>query len=435
MNTPTQPSSADRGAARDRVTARATTRAVSALAAAAAVTVALPLTACAQSMIPGGGPLSSGSDGSSANGSSTDSLGSLAPERPLPAGPDVEVEVVADGLTIPWDVVRDPSDVVVTGERGTGAVHALHPDGRRTEVGADFGELRTSGESGLMGMALAADFADTREVYTCHSSEDHGDNRVTAWTAADDWSALTSPRVLVEGIPLHEEGYHSGCRILAHPDGTLYIGTGDAHTGTAPQDPTSLSGKILHVHRDGSSAVAEPVDGAPAGSPVLTFGHRNVQGLALQPETERVYAAEHGPAVDDEVNIVRPGGNYGWNPNRGGRYNQDVPMTDTREFPDAVPAVWRSGAPTLAPGGAAFLDDPAWGEWDGALAVAMLKTSQIVLMKLSGDGLSVTESATLLRGEHGRMRSVTATPDGSLLVTTSNGGGADEVLKVRPAAD
>lgn len=108
-------------------------------------------------------------------------------------------------------------------------------------------------------------------------------------------------------------------------------------------------------------------------------------------------------------------------------------MTDTRAFPDAVPAVWSSGAPTLAPGGAAFLDDPAWGEWNGALAVAMLKTEQIVLLKLSEDGQSVTEKATLLRDVHGRLRSVTAEPGGSLLVTTSNGGGADEVIRVSPA--
>lgn len=107
-------------------------------------------------------------------------------------------------------------------------------------------------------------------------------------------------------------------------------------------------------------------------------------------------------------------------------------MTDTRAFPDAVPAVWSSAAPTLAPGGMAFLDDPAWGEWDGAAAVAMLKTKQIVLLKLSEDGLSVTGSATLLRDVHGRMRSITAEPDGSLLVTTSNGDGADEVLRVSP---
>lgn len=403
----------------------ALSRVLSTVAVAAAATVALPLTACAQSMIPGGGPFGSGADGSS-----TDSLGSLAPENPLPAGPEVEVDVLADGFTIPWDVVRDPSGVVVTGERGSGALHAIHPGGDISDISADLGAVFAVAESGLMGIALATDFTTSREVYTCHSSADHGDNRVTAWTAADDWSALESPRVVVSGIPLSEGGFHSGCRILPVADGSLYIGTGDTFSGPGPQDPDSLAGKILHVNRDGTPAS----DTLSDDSPVLTIGHRNVQGLAAQPGTDRIYSAEHGPNVDDEVNLVQSGGNYGWHPNRGGAYNQDVPMTDTQMFPDAVPAVWSSGAPTLAPGGMTFLDGPAWGEWNGAIAVAMLKTSQIVLMKLSPDGNSVTETATLLRDVHGRMRSITTEPDGSLLVTTSNGGGADEVLRVRPAA-
>lgn len=393
-------------------------RTVSTLAAAAAVTVALPLTACAQSMIPGGGPVGSG----------TDSLGSLAPESPLPPGPAVEVDVLADELTIPWDVVRDPSGVVVTGERGSGTLHAIHPDGERTVIESDL-DVYGVGESGLMGLALAHDFETSREIYTCHSSADNGDNRITAWTAANDWSRLESPRVLVDGVLLAESGRHSGCRILANPDGTLHIATGDASTGSAPQDLASLSGKILHITDTG-----EPADGTIDNSPVLTFGHRNVQGLAVRPGTEQIFVAEHGPAVDDEVNLVIPGGNYGWNPvGAGGRYNENVPMTDLRAYPDAVEASWSSGAPTLAPGGAAFLDDPAWGEWNGALAVSMLKTSQLVLMKLSEDGRSVMDMATILRDDHGRLRSVTAEPDGSLLVTTSNGG-ADEVLRVSPAA-
>ncbi|OAH43718.1 glucose dehydrogenase [Dietzia cinnamea] len=344
-------------------------------------------------------------------------------------GPAVEVETVADGLTIPWDVVRDPEGVIVTGERGTGTLHAIREGGERTVVEADLGEVYDRGESGLMGIALAADFAASREVYTCHSDAAAGDNRVTAWTAAEDWSALESPRVLVDGILLAERGLHSGCRILAHPDGSLYIGTGDAFTGPAPQDLGSRSGKILHVTRTGA-----PADDTIDDSRVLTYGHRNVQGLALRPDSDQIVSAEHGPDVDDEVNLVLPGSNYGWAPDSGGRYDQSVPMTDTRAFPDAVEASWRSGAPTLAPGGIAFLDDPAWGQWDGALAVAMLKSSQIVLMTLSEDGTTVTRTAAILRGEHGRLRSITPEPGGSLLVTTSNGAGEDEILRVRPVA-
>lgn len=390
------------------------------------VAVVVTLTACSTTGDPDGVG-SGGTDSGGAPGAGP--VGSQPPGHPATQGPVVEVETVADGLTIPWDVVRDPEGVIVTGERGSGTLYAIRGSGERTVVDADLGELYDRGESGLMGMALARDFATSREVYTCHSSAEADDNRVTSWTAADDWSALESPRVLVAGILLADRGLHSGCRILVHPDGTLYIGTGDAFTGPAPQDPESLSGKILHVTRDG-----EPADDTIGDSPVLTYGHRNVQGLALRPDSDQIVAAEHGPDVDDEVNLVLAGSNYGWDPNSGGRYDQNVPMTDTGDFPDAVEAAWRSGDPTLAPGGITFLDDPAWGEWDGALAVAMLKTSQIVLMTLSEDGTSVTATAAILRGEHGRLRSITPEPGGSLLVTTSNGGGTDKVLRVRPAA-
>ncbi len=385
-------------------------RALAGFAVAAALTVSLPAAACAQT-------------------GSLGSLGSLGSPGPMDPGPEVRTERVLGGLSIPWDVVRDPSGVIVTGERGSGALYAVRPDGSKTTVEADLGPLAARGESGLMGLALASDFATSREVSPCHSHAGADeDNRVTAWTADEDWTRLSSPRVIVEGMPLAAGGRHSGCRILAHPDGTVYIGTGDSTAGPVPQDLDSLGGKILHVTRTGA-----PAEGTIGGSRVLTYGHRNVQGLALQPGTDRIFSAEHGPDVDDEVNMVVPGGNYGWDPDDAGRYDQSVPMTDTDTFPDAVEASWSSGSPTLAPSGIAFLDDPSWGEWNGALAVSMLKTKRIVLLRLAADGRSVTDTAVILEDTNGRLRSITAEPGGTLLVTTSNGGGRDEVLRVRPA--
>lgn len=403
-----------------------------AVTATAAVSVFAPATAHAQSA------------GSSALGSVTGSLGSAGsssttppedryPAEPLPVGPEVEFETVHEGLSIPWDVVRDPDGVIVTGERGTGKVVAINPDGTSSRVEADFGRIFSGGESGLMGIALAHDFDSSREVYTCHSDADAGDSRVTAWRAADDWSALDGPRVIVPGIARQNIGHHSGCRILAHPDGSLYIGTGDTFHGSVPQDLNSLGGKVLHVERDGTPA-SDTID----GSPILTYGHRNVQGLALQPGTGRIFSAEHGTHRDDEINLLRPGGNYGWDPLRLGinerNHDDSSPMTDLDKFPNAVEATWSSGDPTLATGGITFLDDPAWGEWNGALAVAMLKTKQIALMKLSQDGTEVTEISSIIPGEVGRIRSLTPEPGGTLLATTSNGAGKDKVVRIRPVA-
>ena len=347
---------------------------------------------------------------------------------PMPAGPTVRVEMVADGLSIPWDVVQDPDGVVVTGERDTGVVHAIFPDGRRGIVAADLGALSTESESGLMGLALAPDFARSRVVYTCHSDATARDNRLTAWRAAPDWSSLRDPRVVVDGLPLSADGRHSGCRILAHPDGTLYIGTGDAFIGPGPHSLRSRAGKVLHVTPDG-----EPAADVFPGTVIHSRGHRNVQGLALRPGTGQLYGAEHGPDVDDELNLLLGRSEYGWDPDGGGRYDQSVPMTDLRRFPDAVEAVWSSGAPTVAPSGLAFLDDPAWGEWNGAAVLAGLKSRRLILLALDETGRQVRRTAAILQGGHGRLRSVTPTPDGSLLVTTSNGDRVDSVLRVRPA--
>lgn len=415
--------------------------------------VAAP-TANAQSTAPGSlagsltGSLDAGSLGSSGSSGSLGSSGAgpttppedRYPTEPLPAGPEVGVEVLHSGLTIPWDVVRDPSGVVVTGERGTGRVVAIHPDGIIATVAADFGDLFTGGESGLMGMALASDFETTREVYTCHSQNfadgTPGDSRVTAWRAADDWSALEDPEVIVPGIARQNIGHHSGCRILAHPDGTLYIGTGDTFHGSIPQDLRSLGGKVLHVNSDGSPT-RSPARIEGADPRIFTYGHRNVQGLALQPGTGRIFSAEHGTHRDDEINLLRAGGNYGWDPLRPGINERDhddsSPMTDLTKFPDAIEATWSSGDPTLATSGATFLDDPSWGEWDGALAVAMLKTRQIALMKLDEEGTRVREVVAVIPGEHGRIRSLTSEPGGTILATTSNGQGQDKVLRIRPA--
>ncbi|MBS7549013.1 PQQ-dependent sugar dehydrogenase [Dietzia massiliensis] len=417
-------------------------RLLAGVATAAAVSVAAPVTALAQGSVPAPpvGSVDAGSLGSTGSSGSAGSLGSAGPggetlPPPLKQGPAVEVEVVLDGLTIPWDVVRDPDGVVVTGERGTGKIVAARPDGTRSDVEADLGRLFTGGESGLMGIALAHDFATSREVYTCHSDDDADDSRVTAWRAADDWSRLDEMDVIVSGIARQDIGHHSGCRILAHPDGTLYIGTGDTFHGSVPQDLRSLGGKVLHVKRDGAPA-DDTIREEGANPRILTYGHRNVQGLALQPGTGRIYSAEHGTLVDDEINLILPGKNYGWDPYRPGipRDHDDAsPMTDLEKFPDAMEAVWSSGDPTWATSGITFLDHPSWREWNGALAVAMLKSKRIALMRLSDDGLEVTDTVEILADEHGRIRSLTSEPDGTILATTSNGNGRDEVLRIRPA--
>ncbi len=184
----------------------------------------------------------------------------------------------------------------------------------------------------------------------------------------------------------------------------------------------------MHINADGTPAAGNP----NASSPVYTLGHRNVQGLAVQPGTGRVYSVEQGTSVDDDVNLLTPGGNYGYRPDRlPGTYDESVPMTDPVRVPGAIAAVWRSGSSTLATASAAFTGGAAWGAWDGALVMGGLKSKELIFLRLNADGRSVDAQTFGLENQFGRLRSVTPTPDGSLLVTTDNGAG-DKVLRVTP---
>ena len=187
-----------------------------------------------------------------------------------------------------------------------------------------------------------------------------------------------------------------------------------------------MGGKVLHVNADGSAA-------ADAPGRVFTLGHRNVQGLAFAPGTDRLYEVEQGSTRDDEMNLLVPGGNYGWRPDRTPLiYDESVPMTDPERVPGAIEAVWSSGSPTIATPGLTFLDGDQWGDWNGAAVLSSQQAEKLLLLKLSDEGTAVVESAEALTGAYGRLRSLTTTDDGSILLTTDNGNGADQILRLTP---
>ena len=347
------------------------------------------------------------------------------------AGPALTVTPLVEGLSIPWDLGFTPDGTMVFTER-PGRLKVRLTDGTVRQLSADMSDLFASGETGLMGLVIDPGYSVNRRIYTCQG-DTAGGVQVIGWTIDAGYTAAT--RVidpLVAGLSRASGGRHGGCRLRFGADGYLYIGTGDGATGTNPQNLESLGGKVLRVDsQTGAGAPGNPFSGSANRQRIYTYGHRNVQGLALRPGTNQLWTTEHGPTRDDEVNLLQLGGNYGWDPVPG--YDESVPMTDLTKFPDAIPARWSSGAPTVAASGAIFIEGAQWGEWNGALAVAALKGSELLVMRFDQAGALVSvDKPPELDGTFGRLRTPMMGPDGALYVTTANGSN-DKILRVVPA--
>jgi len=349
------------------------------------------------------------------------------------------VEVLATGLDHPWEVAPLPDGrlLVTQRERRELTLVDLMTDARR-DLALPRERIWQRGETGLLGLAVDPAFTTNRRIYTCSGwrPEDGpgatADIRVNAWTLDAGLTAATLVGPLVTGLPTSRTGRHGGCRLLVARDGALLVGTGDATRSRVPQSRRSLGGKVLRLDRfTGAPDPRNPwADRRGKRRYVLSYGHRNVQGLAQRADGT-VWSVEHGTDRDDEINLLRPGRNYGWRPGPG--YDESRPMTDHRLPGRQYAARWRSGHPTIAPSGADFVTGPGWGRLSGALAVAVLKRQRLMFVKLDPRGrVRWTRAPKELR-RYGRLRDVTAAADGALLVTTDNGDGRDLLLRIRPA--
>ena len=359
--------------------------------------------------------------------------------------PELSVLELVSGLSYPWGIAFTPDGTMLFTQR-PGVLSSRLTDGTLQTVTADLSDLFVQGTTGLMGIATDPDFASNRRFYTCqgHTEPDEEDGeestvpevQVSAWTIDDDYTTAT--RVadpLVDDIPVGSGGGHGGCRLRFGPEDYLWISTGDGYDGRNPQDLSSLGGKILRV--DPSTGAGPPTNPF-APSRVYTYGHRHPQGLALRPGTDQMWSVEHGTNVDDEINLLVAGGNYGWNPvpnyivhSGFAPYLEAVPMTDLEKFPDAIAAKWASGNPTLATSGGIFLEGDDWDDWEGRLAVATLKEKSLRVFEFTEDGTFVSQVVVPeLDHTYGRLRTPVLGPDGALYVTTSKDDDEDYILRV-----
>jgi len=331
------------------------------------------------------------------------------------AGPvEVETTVVAAGLEAPWDLVFTPDGEALVSERDSSRLVSIDSSGNVEEL-QRLPENGT-GEGGLLGIALSPNYESDGYIYAYYTTDT--DNRVTRFRLGED------PEPILTGIPVLT--YHNGGRIAFGPDGNLYVGTGDAGDTSNSQDLNSLGGKILRVTPDGDV----PADNPFSNSPIYSYGHRNVQGLAWD-EGGQLYATEFGQNRYDEVNRIQPGGNYGWPAVEG-----EGGFFASGEYIDPI-ATWATSE--ASPSGAAILKNGAIPQWEGSFFMAALRGQRLYRLALDPSG-TVTEQEELLSGQAGRLRHVVQAPDGSLWVLTSNRDGRgtpiatdDRILRLAPA--
>jgi glucose/arabinose dehydrogenase len=349
------------------------------------------------------------------------------------AAPDLKVTRIASGLDVPWDVQSIGNGRLLITEREKKRLLTWR-NGRLRRVAFPSSSVWASGETGLMSLAVDPGFAQNRRFYTCQGGSVSGgrhDVRVMAWRLTRKARRATLVRPLLTGLPA-TSGRHGGCRLLIASNGALFVGTGDAAVGTNARNLDSLGGKTLRLNRfTGAPWPQNPFIGSSsrAARYLLTYGHRNVQGLAQRADGS-IWSVEHGSSRDDEVNRLVTGGDYGWNPVPG--YDESVPMTDQNLAGRQIEASWRSGVPTVATSGATWVRGRQWGPYEGTLAVAALKGSRLMFLRFDRAGrFSSLSAPAALRG-YGRLRSVTRLPNGDLLITTANGRSADSLLRIHP---
>lgn len=353
----------------------------------------------------------SGCEAASQTAPSSGNESPAAPNDSAPSSIPYKQEIVAAGLDVPWEIDFATDGRIFFTERG-GDLRLIEKGKLVDEPVFRFDDkLYTQGEAGLLGLALDPKFSDNHYMYVYHTYMQGNQplNRVVR--LKESGGKATLDKVLLDGLPGNR--IHDGGRVKFGPDGMLYVTNGDAASPSMAQDVTVFAGKILRIHPDGSI----PADNPFPNSPVYSLGHRNPQGLAWHPVTGQLYSSEHGQSAHDEINRIEPGANYGWPLIQGDETELKPEDTDKAGPGPLTKPILHSSNVTWAPSGMTFISQ---GPWKNHLLTANLRGTQVLHVILTEDGKGVHSSDGLLRGELGRIRTVTEAPDGSIYILTNN---------------
>lgn len=327
---------------------------------------------------------------------------------------------ILDGLHHPWSFAFLPDGAILITERA-GSLWLV--EGRRVAEVSGVPEVAAVGQGGLLDLALHPEFTANRVVFFSFSDRYRFGLGTAVARARLEGDRLRDVEVIFRMNRSSAGGRHFGSRLAVGPDGLLYVTVGDRGQQDRAQDPNDHAGSVLRVGLDGSIPRDNPfVDGRRGAAELFSYGHRNPQGMTVNPESGDIWLHEHGPQGGDEINIVKPAANYGWPViTYGVNYGTGTPIGESTRKPGMEQPLthW---SPSIAPSGMTFYTGDRFPEWRGDLFVGALAGAHLRRVEVDGDRVVAQE--VLLARAVGRIRDVREGPDGHLyLITDERNGG------------
>jgi len=337
------------------------------------------------------------------------------------AWPADTIRTVKIGLNFPWEILWGKDDHIWMTERG-GKISKVDPRTGNTIFSASLPDVVSNGEGGLLGMVQHPGFLTNGLFYVVYNYNNGGNYLEKMVLMKFENGSIQTLNTLIQNIPA--SGIHNGSRLWITTDAApkLFMTTGDASVSNNAQNISSLSGKVLRFNLDGTI----PSDNPYPGSPVWSYGHRNQQGLVVV--NDIMYASEHGPNIEDELNIVEKNRNYGW-PSINGPCDQPSEITFCTANNVKEP-IWSSGNSTIAVCGLDYYNNSRIPAWQNSLLMLTLKDASLRVLKLSIDGRSVVSQQTFFKNRFGRLRDICISPAGRVYLCTSNGSNTDLLIEI-----
>jgi glucose/arabinose dehydrogenase len=344
----------------------------------------------------------------------------------------LEVQTIASGLVHPWSLGFLPDGRMLVTER-PGRIRIVTGEGQLSPPLKGVPEVFASGQGGLLDVAVDKSYAQNNTIYFCFAERTSGGGRTAVARAKvnDGNGRLDDTKIIFRQEGPLSSGNHFGCRIVQAADGNLFVTLGEhfAHRDEA-QNLGNHLGKIIRITPDGSAPSDNPYLGRADAKPeIWSFGHRNEQGLAINPASGDLWEIEHGPRGGDEVNIIGRGKNYGW-PVIGYGVDYSGAKIHASAARDGMEQPIKYWVPSIAPSGMTFYTAKLFPKWTGSLFSGALAGKTLVRLSLAGN--AVTGEERLLRNLNERIRDVRQGPDGALWLLTDSSAG--RILRVSPAA-